>query len=59
MSLDRQLDQLDACLTVLESRGDKLHEDAQQLLRELRASREQSNSDGAEQNGGTSREEQQ
>ena len=59
MSLDRQLNQLDAYLTVLEGRGDKLHEDAQQLLGELRSSREQSNnSGGVEQNGDLSREEQ-
>lgn len=39
-SLDRQLDQLDAYLTVMESRSDKLTEDAKQLLQEFRESRQ-------------------
>lgn len=39
-SLDRQLDQLDAYLTVMESRSDKLTQDARQLLQEVQESRQ-------------------
>lgn len=38
-SLDRQLDQLDAYMTVMEGRSDKLTHDARQLLQEVRESR--------------------
>lgn len=39
-SLDRQLDQLDAYLTVMENRSERLTHDARQLLQEVRESRQ-------------------
>ena len=39
--LDRQLDNLDEALTVLEDRRDKLHEDMVKLLKEAKQSREE------------------
>jgi len=42
LELDRQLDQLDAALTVLEGRREQLHREAKQLLVDAKAAREQS-----------------
>lgn len=39
-SLDRDLDQLADYLTVMESRSDRLAEDARQLLQEMREARQ-------------------
>jgi len=41
LELDRQLDQLDAALTVLEGRREQLHREAKQLLVDAKAAREQ------------------
>ena len=41
LELDRQLDQLDAALTVLEGRREQLHQEAKQLLVDAKAAREQ------------------
>ena len=41
LQLDRQLNQLDAVLTVLEEKNDKLHEEAIQFLLEARKMREE------------------
>ena len=50
-SLDSQLDQLADYLTVLEGRGDRLTRDAQQLLLEVRGSRQNGTATEQEQNG--------